>query len=125
MTLASLVLPFGVLVPDNRRVTRTVRGRVLLTTRYREGKRAISLLARTQYRGRPMLGPLELRARVYFPDHRRRDPGNLRKALTDALTAVCYADDAQLWREVWERAGVDRGNPRVEVVIRAFAESAA
>ena len=125
MTLASLVLPFGVLVPDNRRVTRTPKGRVLLTTRYREGKRAISLLARTQYRGRPMLGALELRARVFFPDHRRRDPGNLRKALTDALTAVCYADDAQLWREVWERAGVDRGNPRVEVVIRPFCESAA
>ena len=125
MTLATLVLPFDVLVPDNRRVTRTVRGRVLLTTRYREGKRAITLLARTQYRGRPMVGPLELRARVFFPDHRRRDPGNLRKALTDALAAVCYADDAQLWREVWERAGVDRGNPRVEVVIRPFCESAA
>ncbi len=125
MTLATLVLPFDVLVPDHRRVTRTVRGRVLLTTRYREGKRAITLLARTQYRGRPMVGPLELRARVFFPDHRRRDPGNLRKALTDALTAVCYADDAQLWREVWERAGVDRGNPRVEVLIRPFCESAA
>ncbi|MBK7716826.1 MAG: RusA family crossover junction endodeoxyribonuclease [Gemmatimonadetes bacterium] len=125
MTLATLVLPFDVLVPDNRRVTRTVRGRVLLTTRYREGKRAITLLARTQYRGRPMVGPLELRARVFFPDHRRRDPGNLRKALTDALAAVCYADDAQLWREVWERAGVDRGNPRVEVLIRPFCESAA
>lgn len=125
MTLATLVLPFDVLVPDNRRVTRTVRGRVLLTTRYREGKRAITLLARTQYRGRPMVGPWELRARVFFPDHRRRDPGNLRKALTDALTAVCYADDAQLWREVWERAGVDRGNPRVEVLIRPFCESAA
>ena len=39
MTLATLVLPFGVLVPDNRRVTRTAKGRVLLTTRYREGKR--------------------------------------------------------------------------------------
>jgi Holliday junction resolvase RusA-like endonuclease len=125
VTLATLVLPFGVLVPDNRRVTRTVKGRVLLTTRYREGKRAIALLARTQYGGRPILGPLELRARVFFPDHRRRDPGNLRKALTDALTAVCYADDAQLWREVWERAGVDRENPRIEVVIRPFCESAA
>jgi Holliday junction resolvase RusA-like endonuclease len=62
--------------------------------------------------------PVGLTVRVYFPDARKRDAGNLRKLVTDALQgAAVIADDCLIHDERWIRAGIDRQNPRAELTI--------
>lgn len=103
----TFTLPFAVGVADNRR-TGVLNGRVLLTRRYREAKEAAAAFAmreRTRLGIRsPLAGSLALTARVWLPDRRRRDVGNMRKLLTDAMKGIWYDDDQQLWRETWERS---------------------
>ncbi len=103
-------LPWQLAVPDNRRTTSTAAGVHVLSARYREAKKAAALFAmreRTRLGLRaPLTGALTLEAHVWFPDRRRRDVGNLRKLLTDAMKGIWYVDDQQLWRETWERCGV-------------------
>lgn len=106
-------LPWLVAVPDNRRTTSTGQGVHVLTSRYRTALAAAGLFAMRE-RARvglaaPLTGALTLTARVWFPDRRRRDVGNLRKLLTDAMKGIWYVDDEQLWRETWERCGIERG----------------
>jgi Holliday junction resolvase RusA-like endonuclease len=36
----------------------------------------------------------------------------------DAMSGICYDDDAQVWKETWERAGVDKENPRIEITVK-------
>lgn len=76
-----------------------------------------ALLLRAQWRGPRIPAPVRIHARLYFPDLRVRDAGNYRKFLTDALSGIAYADDSDVWSETWVRAGVDRQNPRVELLV--------
>jgi hypothetical protein len=39
--------------------------------------------------------------------------------LTDAMSGVWYEDDSQLYRETWERAGIEKGG-RIEIEIAAL-----
>lgn len=67
--------------------------------------------------------PLTLVAVVSFPDARRRDAGNLRKLATDALTdAQIIADDALILAEQWVTAGIDRANPRLELILQPITD---
>ncbi len=98
--------------------------RLILSPHYRAAKQYAHTLAQNARFAAglhaPLMGPLMLAGRVWFPDRRRRDAGNLRKMLTDAFTGVWYADDVQLWRETWERGGV--ASPGfIEITIAAFA----
>jgi Holliday junction resolvase RusA-like endonuclease len=53
-----------------------------------------------------------------MPDRRKRDAGNYRKLLTDALSGVAYDDDSQLIREVWVLGGVvPKAQARVELLV--------
>lgn len=119
-----ITLPWAVVLPDNRR-TGVLHGRALLTREYRQRKHAAALVAMSQHRGAPLLGPVQLVARVHFPDRRRRDAGNYRKLVTDALTAVVYQDDVQIHDERWIRAEIDPVNPRIELTITPLVEEAA
>ena len=58
-----------------------------------------------------------MRLRFYLPDAKRRDPDNLLKLIHDAMTGIVYDDDHQIRRQVWEVAGVDRADPRVEIEV--------
>lgn len=121
----TISLPWVVLVPDNRRVG-ILAGRGLLSRRYRAAKGAAHVLCAGQWRGAPMLaGDVAIVGRFYLPDRRRRDVGNLRKLITDALAGVAYADDVQLADERWVRVGVDRENPRVVLTLTPFTPLAA
>lgn len=117
-------LPWLVAVPDNRRTTSTEDGQHVLTRRYKLAMEAAALFAqreRTRLRVMtPITGALALTVRVWFPDRRRRDVGNLRKLLTDAMKGIWYVDDAQLWRETWERCGIERGG-RLRVTLAPWA----
>lgn len=58
---------------------------------------------------------------TYWPDRRKRDTHNQHKLLCDALEGVLYKDDRWvLIRDIDFR--LDRGKPRVEVVLRRFEE---
>lgn len=59
---------------------------------------------------------------TYWPDKRRRDTHNGHKLLADSLEGVLYKDDRWvLIRDMDFR--VDRGNPRVEIVLKRFEEA--
>lgn len=112
-----VTLPWGVLTPDNRRFY-PGRGHVL-TARYRQGKKAVYLLAVAQTNApRPVfpLEAVEVGLVFFVPDKRRRDPTNLLKGLLDALEGAVYSDDKQIEALAWRKA-LDRDNPRVEVAI--------
>lgn len=119
-----LTLPWAVLVPVNRRTNPAgwgkMRGRQFLTREYRDAQRTAAMLVQSQVRGkRPRFtAPVAMTLRFYEPDRRRRDPSNLLKLIEDAMSGVVYDDDSRIHRQAWERAGVDRNNPRVEIVVR-------
>lgn len=117
-----LILPWAVMVRDNAKYG-VLRGRMILTREYRQAKERAYMLACGQVRQRPAFtDPVALEARVYFPDRsRKRDAGNYRKLVTDALEGVLYPDDALIHDERWVNAGVDRERPRVEITVQPIA----
>jgi Holliday junction resolvase RusA-like endonuclease len=116
----SITLPWAVVLHDNHRFV-PARGRLIASPEYRTAKRAAETLLKAIWRGAPLVGAVVLHARCYFPDNRRRDAGNYRKLITDALTGIAYGDDAQLVRETWERSGVSRHNARIEITLTVEA----
>jgi Holliday junction resolvase RusA-like endonuclease len=114
----TLTLPWSVLAHDNHRFIPRRGGKGLIAAPgYRKAKADAVLLLSALWRGAPLGCPVELTARAYVPDARKRDVGNYRKLITDALTGIAYTDDSLVHREVWERAGIDRTNPRIEVTV--------
>lgn len=71
-------------------------------------------------RARMLEGDVSLTAMVYFPDKRRRDLSNVIKVMEDSLVGITYRDDSQIHRLELHKF-VDRGNPRVEITIEAWA----
>lgn len=111
-----LVLPWAVLVPDNARHG-LVRDRIRLTARYRDSLVAASALARRHWRGDPLTSAVQLDVTLYEPDRRRRDVLNYGKLIADALAGAAYVDDSQIDRVTFLRGGIDRANPRAEVIV--------
>jgi len=113
-----LTLPWAVLVPDNARHG-VMRGRVLLTKRYREAKEAARMLALGQLRHEsPIIAcDVAVTIRVHAPDRRRRDIQNLTKLVCDVLTLIAYQDDSQVARLTLERGAMDRVNPRADIEV--------
>lgn len=110
-----LVIPFP---PSTNRIWRAVGGRVLLSREGRAYRDAVArawALARIQGHGR---APLAVYIHAWLPDARRRDLDNLQKASLDALCrAGAFDDDSQIVDLRIRRAGVDRANPRLEIVL--------
>jgi Holliday junction resolvase RusA-like endonuclease len=115
-----LVFPWSCVLHDNHRFI-PARGRkgLVASPEYRNKKKHAQMHAAYQWKGQPLTGELVLVADCWFPDKRRRDSGNFRKMIGDALTGIVYADDAQLVSETWRRAGYDKVNPRIEVRLEA------
>jgi Holliday junction resolvase RusA-like endonuclease len=107
-----LTLPWACLLHDNHRLM-PVRGRLITSPQYRKAKEA------AQWKGDPLAGDVKLHAKLYFPDRRKRDVGNYRKLVTDALKGIAYSDDSQIVSETWDRAGYDKSAPRAEIVVLA------
>lgn len=113
-----LVLPWSCVQPDNHRLMPRFRGKGLMAApAYRDAKARARVTLAQQWKQGPLAGDVQLVARVYFPDKRKRDAGNYRKLIGDALTGIAYGDDAQLVDERWIRAGVDKTHPRVELTL--------
>lgn len=117
-----LTLPWDCCTHDNHKhipVIQKGRARLILSSEYREKKQMAEARFMAQWRGPKLSGELKLHARCFFPDLRKRDSGNYRKAICDSLSGIAYTDDSQLVSETWEKAEIDRINPRIEITLEA------
>lgn len=127
-TSVRLTLPWRALAPDNGRLTpvATRKGwkRMILSAEYRRAKKLAQGLIATQYRGRPLEGPVALTARIYVPNANVRDVTNYAKAIGDALKGTVLVDDRwQVLRSTtWTVPGIDRDRPRAELMIEPWEE---
>ena len=64
--------------------------------------------------------PLSLYLRLYVPNNRRADISNVIKCTEDAIADALGFDDRHVQRILVERMGVDKVNPRCEVVLEAI-----
>lgn len=120
-----IVIPYSMLASDNKRFG-VVKGRMILTKKYRDSKEAAHLSAMAQARTarlRPIEGPVSVTGRVYWPDGVRRDMTMFIKGLHDALEGVAYLDDFQIRHLSYERMPDDADNPRVEIDIEPYTRS--
>lgn len=116
-----LILPWPMLVPDNHRLM-WVYGQARLSSDYRRAKQQIAERARLWWRQPPTEADVFVWVRLWFPDRRKRDAGNYRKLVTDALTGIVYADDSQACDERQTKVGYDKANPRAEVTITLLGD---
>jgi Holliday junction resolvase RusA-like endonuclease len=74
--------------------------------------------ARSQWRGKPLEGDIEVSITLYFGTKRRADLDNFNKLSLDALTGIAYLDDSQIAKLTIERA-YDKIQPRIVLTIAA------
>jgi len=108
MTLTFQTMPLG----TNNLYINGTRGR-FLSPKARENKQQIAWEARSQYRGKPLEGPLAVEIWLVWGDRRKRDVDNI-KALLDACTGVLWADDSQI-ADLHIIKHYDKENPHVEM----------
>ena len=70
-----------------------------------------------QTRGRKIIGPYHLTINAVRPDKRRRDIGNLEKALSDALVNSGFIEDDCNCEQILARWVIDPDAPPCEVII--------
>lgn len=116
-----LILPWSMLVPDNHRLM-WVYGQARLSSEYRKAKLEVARAARGWWTQPPTEADVFVWVRLWFPDRRKRDAGNYRKLITDALTGIVYADDSQACDERQTKIGYDKANPRAEVIVSLLSE---
>lgn len=98
--MLELRLPYP---PSVNTYWRRVGNRTLLSRRGRAYRREVGEALRYLV-SEPVKGALEVQARLFPPDRRRRDLDNVAKALLDALEhAGVYRDDYQVRRLLLER----------------------
>lgn len=119
-----LVVSWDYVMHDNHRLMPVRMGkhvRLIIAPKYRAAKEAAMLVLRAQWgTNKRLVGSLALTGVVFMPDKRKRDAGNYRKLLTDALSGIAYEDDSQLVREVWVLGGVvPKEQARVELTVEA------
>lgn len=115
-----IVIPWSALAHDNHRLMPVKMGhglRLIATPDYRLAKAACEGYFLKQWHEPMLVGSLAILGTLWFPDARKRDAGNYRKCLTDAMTGIVYSDDSQLHDERWIFGGIDREQPRVELEI--------
>jgi Holliday junction resolvase RusA-like endonuclease len=78
--------------------------------------------ARSQWKGKPLEGDIEVSITLFFGTKRRADLDNFNKLSLDALTGIAYLDDSQIAKLTIER-GYDKGRPRVEASIALSSSS--
>jgi Holliday junction resolvase RusA-like endonuclease len=59
--------------------------------------------AKSQWKGRPLEGDIEVSITLYFGTKRKADPDNFNKLSLDALTGIAYLDDSQIAKLTIER----------------------
>jgi Holliday junction resolvase RusA-like endonuclease len=79
-------------------------------------KEAYQWEAKSQWKGQPLEGDIDVSITLYFGTKRRADLDNFNKLSLDALTGIVYLDDSQIAKLSIER-GYDKASPRIEVTV--------
>ena len=77
-------------------VNQLYRGRRFLTKQGEQIKYEYQCEAYNQYKGKPIVGPVEVIVEVFFNDKRKHDLDNTLKALFDSFTGILWKDDGQI-----------------------------
>lgn len=85
----------------------------------RELKESYKWEAKSQWKAKPIKGPLDLYIKLFFKIKRNHDIDNYNKLVLDALTGIVYEDDGQI-QGMYIEKGYDKANPRVEVIAQAL-----
>jgi Holliday junction resolvase RusA-like endonuclease len=120
-----IVIPWKFLAQCNHRLMPVIRGnkaRLITAAGYREAKERAEWHIKKHWKGQPLTVPVQLEARCYFPDRRKRDAGNLSKMVLDAMSGIVFDDDSQVEDERWIKAGYDKRDPRIEVSVLPLPE---
>lgn len=72
------------------------RGGMYMTGNAKALKLDYGWQAKSQWKGEPLQGPIEVTIALYFKDHRRRDWDNWQKISMDALQGIVFNDDSQI-----------------------------
>ena len=72
--------------------------------------------AKSQWKGKPLEGDIEVSITLYFGTKRRADLDNFNKLSLDALTGIAYLDDSQI-SELHLKRAYDKIKPRIEIVL--------
>lgn len=72
--------------------------------------------ARSQWKGKPLDGDIEVSITLYFGTKRRADLDNFNKLSLDALTGIAYLDDSQI-AGLHLKRGYDKMRPRIEISV--------
>ena len=78
--------------------------------------------AKSQWKKEIMYGRIEMYAKLYFGDKRKRDIDNYNKLLLDSMSGIVYIDDKQIEKLTVEKL-YDKENPRIEVEIKRYGKS--
>jgi Holliday junction resolvase RusA-like endonuclease len=90
-----LHFPFRLISKDNERTQRR-NGGYYLSQKYRSFEDAIAIYAKNQYKGKILIGDLNILVRVYFINKKHSDATNLFKGVCDALQGIIYKNDRQI-----------------------------
>lgn len=74
--------------------------------------------AKSQWKGKPLEGDIEVTITLYFGTKRKADLDNFNKLSLDALTGIAYLDDSQIARLTIERS-YDHRRPRITLMVGA------
>ena len=97
----------------------TCRGKFASVYMSKEGKdlkESYQWQIKSQYKGKPKTGDLDLRIELFFGDNRKRDIDNYNKILLDAFTGILWEDDSQI-QSLLIVKNKDIKNPRIELTL--------
>lgn len=97
----------------------TCRGKFASVYMSKEGKdlkQSYQWQIKSQYKGKPKTGDIDLRIELFFGDNRKRDIDNYNKILLDAFTGILWEDDSQI-QSLLIVKNKDIKNPRIELTV--------
>jgi crossover junction endodeoxyribonuclease RusA len=113
-----LILPFP---PSVNRLWRTTKtGGVHRSTEYSGWRKHAEWASVTQVKGQKITGKYTLEITAVKPDKRRRDLGNLEKAVSDLLQKVKLIEDDYLCQDIrlrWAKSG-----PECLIIIKEYID---
>lgn len=102
--------------PTTNSMYKPFGGRFHVNTKAKADKEAMAWEARSQYRGAPLEGDLEVMVWLTWPTRRNHDVDNI-KSLLDSMKGILWIDDGQITRLVTEKA-YEKGVSRVDIRAR-------
>ncbi len=106
-------------VSTNHAYKSTCRGKfvtVYMAADAKDIKQEWQIQAQQQYKGKILVGDVEVTVRFYHKDKRKHDIDNYFKLLFDSLSGILWEDDVQITRLTAVKS-IDKENPRIEVVV--------